>query len=158
MSIALWQHCGFQQDNAPWHKAQIISNWFLEHDTRSQSNRVLLGCCETRDSPRGCAANQSAASVWCFGLKSLKIVSSNLLNLCHKELRKFWKKNQDQEGVHNKVTCECMRHWIQKIKMTPSPKTVFYFRLEFSWNWDLIRNHQLTTSSKLQTLIYNSHR
>ncbi len=22
----------FQQDNAPWHKAQINSNWFLEHD------------------------------------------------------------------------------------------------------------------------------
>uniref|UniRef100_A0A8C6WT35 Tc1-like transposase DDE domain-containing protein n=1 Tax=Neogobius melanostomus TaxID=47308 RepID=A0A8C6WT35_9GOBI len=22
----------FQQDNAPCHKAQIISNWFLEHD------------------------------------------------------------------------------------------------------------------------------
>ncbi len=22
----------FQQDNAPWHKAQIISDWFLEHD------------------------------------------------------------------------------------------------------------------------------
>ncbi len=24
--------CYFQQDNAPWHKAQIISDWFLEHD------------------------------------------------------------------------------------------------------------------------------
>ncbi len=23
----------FQQDNAPFHKAQIISDWFLEHDT-----------------------------------------------------------------------------------------------------------------------------
>ncbi len=23
----------FQQDNAPCHKAQIISDWFLEHDT-----------------------------------------------------------------------------------------------------------------------------
>ncbi len=22
----------FQQDNAPYHKAQIISDWFLEHD------------------------------------------------------------------------------------------------------------------------------
>ncbi len=46
----------FQQDNAPCHKAQIISDWFLEHDneftllkwpprvTRSQSNRAPLGC------------------------------------------------------------------------------------------------------------------
>ncbi len=49
----------FQQDNAPYHKAQIISDWFLEHDneftllkwppqsstvTRSQSNRTPLRC------------------------------------------------------------------------------------------------------------------
>ncbi len=51
----------FQQDNAPCHKAQIISDWFLEHDdeftllmastvTRSQSNRAPLGCGGTGDS------------------------------------------------------------------------------------------------------------
>ncbi len=45
----------FQQDNAQYHKAQIISDWFLEHDnefftqiastvTRSQSDRAALGC------------------------------------------------------------------------------------------------------------------
>ncbi len=51
------------------HKAQIISDWFLEHDneftftqmastvTRSQSNRASLGCCGTRDSHHGCAAD-----------------------------------------------------------------------------------------------------
>ncbi len=38
MSIPLWLQCThllmyFQQDNAPCHKAQIISDWFLEHDT-----------------------------------------------------------------------------------------------------------------------------
>jgi len=39
MSIPLWPPCMspssdgyFQQDNAPCHKARIISNWFLEHD------------------------------------------------------------------------------------------------------------------------------
>ncbi len=37
MSIPLWLQCTifwcyFQQDNAPCHKAQIISDWFLEHD------------------------------------------------------------------------------------------------------------------------------
>ncbi len=36
MSIPLWLQCTifwcyFQQDNAPCHKAQIISDWFLEH-------------------------------------------------------------------------------------------------------------------------------
>ncbi len=64
----------FQQDNAPCHKAQIISDWFLEHDkeffftqmastvTRSQSNRSPLGCGGTGDSHHGCAADKSAAT------------------------------------------------------------------------------------------------
>ncbi len=67
----------FQQDNAPCHKAQIISDWFLEHDnefftqmastvTRSQSNRAALGCGGTGDSHHGCAADKSAATVWCY--------------------------------------------------------------------------------------------
>ncbi len=30
----------FKQDNAPWHKAQIISDWFLEHDNEF----TLLTC------------------------------------------------------------------------------------------------------------------
>ncbi len=64
----------FQQDNAPRHKAQIISDWFLEHDneftlltvTRSQSNRAPLGCGGTGDSHHGCAADKSAATAWCY--------------------------------------------------------------------------------------------
>ncbi len=63
----------FQQDNAPCHKAQIISDWFLEHDnefsllkwppvTRSQSNRAVLGCGGMGDSHHGCAADKSAAT------------------------------------------------------------------------------------------------
>ncbi len=62
----------FQQDNAPCYKAQIILDWFLEHDneftimastvTRSQSNRALLGCGGTGDSHHGCAADKSAAT------------------------------------------------------------------------------------------------
>jgi len=58
----------FQQDDAPGHKARIISNWFLEHDnellkdtkmaptvTRSQPNRASLGHCRTGASSPGCA-------------------------------------------------------------------------------------------------------
>ncbi len=34
--------------------------------TRSQSNRAPLGCGETGDSHHGCAADKSAATVWCY--------------------------------------------------------------------------------------------
>ncbi len=83
MSIPLWLQCTifwcyFQQDNAPCHKAQIISDWFLgtwqfvhfiqlaPTVTRSQSNRALLGCGGTGDSHHGCAADKSAATAWCY--------------------------------------------------------------------------------------------
>ncbi len=66
----------FQQDNAPCHKAQIISDWFLEHDNEftllkwppqsSQSNRAPLGCGGTGDSHHGCAADKSAETASCY--------------------------------------------------------------------------------------------
>ncbi len=68
----------FQQDNAPCHKAQIISDWFswtwqwvhftqmTSTVTRSQSNRAPLGCGGTRDSHHGCADDKSTATVWCY--------------------------------------------------------------------------------------------
>ncbi len=68
----------FQWDNASYHKAQIISDWFLEHDneftllkktstvTRSQSNRAPLGCGGTGDLHHGCVADKSAATAWCY--------------------------------------------------------------------------------------------
>ncbi len=34
--------------------------------TRSQSNRAPLGCSGTGDSHHGCAADKSAATVWCY--------------------------------------------------------------------------------------------
>ncbi len=58
-----------QQDNAPCHKAQIISDWFLEHDNeftllKSQIsiNIAHLGCGGTGDSHHGCADDKSAAT------------------------------------------------------------------------------------------------
>ncbi len=61
----------FQQDNVPCHKAQIISDWFLEHDNefiliRSQFNRAPLGCGGTGDSHHGRAAEKSAAITFTF--------------------------------------------------------------------------------------------
>ncbi len=102
----------FQQDNAPCHKAQIISDWFLEHDneftsqmdstvTRSQSNRAPLGCGGTGDLHHGRAADKSAATAWCYHVNMNQnlwgFLSNTLLNLCHDELRQFWR----QKGVQH---------------------------------------------------------
>ncbi len=107
----------FQQDNTPYHKAQIISDWFLEHDneftftqmastvTRSQSNRAPLGCGGTGDSHHGCAADKSAETVMLscqYGPISQRNVSNTLLNRCHKDVRQFWR----QKGS-NPVLARC---------------------------------------------------
>ncbi len=103
----------FQQDNASSqssnHLRLVSWTWRWVHFTqmtstvtRSQSNRAALGCGGTRDSHHGCAADKSAATVmlsWQYGPKSLRNVSNTLLNLCHKELRQFWRQNRVQPGT-----------------------------------------------------------
>ncbi len=76
----------FQQDNAPCHKAQMISDWLLEHDNEftllkwppqspdlnppseglgppAHAERRFLGCGGTGDLHHGCAADKSVATV-----------------------------------------------------------------------------------------------
>jgi len=62
----------FQQDNAPCHKARIISNWFLEHDNEfpvlkwSQPNRASLGCDGMGASCPICASHKSPLTARCY--------------------------------------------------------------------------------------------
>ncbi len=96
----------FQQDNAPCHKAQIISDWFLEHDNEftllkwpPQSpdlnpveyfgmwwNRRLTSWMCSRQICSNCVILS-----YQYGPKSLRNVSNTLLNLCHEDLRQFWR-------------------------------------------------------------------
>lgn len=59
--------------------------------TRSQSNRAALGYGGTRDSHHGCTADKSAAIASNSYMKPLRSISSTLLNICHKELRWFYR-------------------------------------------------------------------
>ncbi len=104
----------FQQDNAPCHKAQIISDWFLEHDNEftllkwpPQSpdlNPVehLWDVVEREINimdvqPTNLQQLRDAIiSIW---PKSLRNVSNTLLNLCHDELRQFWRQKGVQPGT-----------------------------------------------------------
>ncbi len=95
----------FQQDNAPCHKAQIISDWFLEHD------KVFILLKWPPQSP-GLNPIYSTFGMWwngrfalwmcsrqicsncvmlsCqYGPKSLRNFSNTLLNLCHEDLKQF---------------------------------------------------------------------
>ncbi len=82
--------------------------------TRPQSNRVPLGCGGMEDLHYGCAADKSAATsgmLSCqYGSKSRRNFSNTLLNLCHEELRQFWRKkwgsNPILASVSNKVASE----------------------------------------------------
>ncbi len=103
----------FQQDNAPCHKAQIISDWFLEHDNEFT---LLKWPPQSPDlNPTelfgtfGMWWNGRFASWMCsrqicsncvmlscqYGPKSLRNVYNTLLNLYHEALRQFWR----QKGV-----------------------------------------------------------
>ncbi len=106
----------FQQDNAPCHKAQIISDWFLEHDNEftllkwpPQSPDLNptehLWDVVEREISWKCSRQicSNCVIISCqYGSKSLRNVSNTLLNLCHKEIRQVWRQRES-----NPVLASC---------------------------------------------------
>ncbi len=89
--------------------------------TRSQSNRALWDVVEREihilDCSRQICSNCVTLS-WQYGPKSLRNVSKTLLNLCHKELRQFWRQN----GVHNYI-----KYYYLKINQKEKPRNCVLF-------------------------------
>ncbi len=89
----------FQQDNATCHKAQIISDWFLEHDNEftllkwpSQSpdlNPIEHLWDVVEREIRIMDVQPTNLQQLRDAIMSIWNVSNTFLNLCHKELRKF---------------------------------------------------------------------
>ncbi len=95
--------CYFQQDNAPCHKAQIISDWFLEHDNeftllkwppQSPDFNPIEHLWDVVEreihimdvQPTNLQQLRDAImSIW------TKFSSKTLLNLCYEEVRQFWR-------------------------------------------------------------------
>ena len=71
----------FQQHNAPCLKAQIISNWFLEHDSEFI---VLQWPPVTRSQPCGAGDSHHGCAAWCYHVN----VHQNLWGMF---LTPFWK-------------------------------------------------------------------
>ncbi len=118
MSIPLWLQCTHLLMTTSSRIMHHVSNhlwlvswtWQWVHFTqmastvtRSQSNRAPLGCGGTGDSHHGCAADKSAATAWCYHVNMDQNlwgnVSNTLLNLCHEELRQFWRQKGIQPGT-----------------------------------------------------------
>ncbi len=112
----------FQQDNAPCHKAQIIPDWFLEHDNEftllkwpPQSPDInpieLLWDLVEREirimdvQPTICS---NCVMLSCqYGPTSLRNVSNTLFNLCHEELWQFWRQKGVQPGTSKVYLTKC---------------------------------------------------
>ncbi len=67
--------------------------------TRSQSNRVHLGCGGTGDSHHGCAADKSAATAWCYHVNMDQNLWGMFQHLVELELRQFWRQKGVQPGT-----------------------------------------------------------
>ncbi len=104
----------FQQDNAPCHKAQIISDWFpwtwqwvhftqmasqspdinpIEHIWDVVEREIRIMDVQLTNLQQLCDA---ILSIW---TKISEECSNTLLNLCHEELRQFWRQKWVQPGT-----------------------------------------------------------
>ncbi len=101
----------FQQDNAPCHKAQIISDWFLEHD-----NEFTL----LKWPPQSPDLNP-IEHLWDVVEREIHIMdvqTTNLQQLCD-AIMTIW----------TKISEECFQHIVESMPSKQNFRVVDYFRL-----------------------------
>ncbi len=87
----------FQQDNAPCHKAQIISDWFLEHE-----NEFIL----LKWPPQSSDLNP-IEHLWDVVEREIRIMDvqpTNLQQLCDAIM-----------SIRTKISAECLQHLVESI-------------------------------------------
>ncbi len=89
--------CYFQQDNAPRHKAQIISDWFLEHDNEF----TLLKC------PPQSPDLNPIEHLWDVVEREIHIMDVQPINLqqLHDAIMSIW----------TKISEECFQHLVESM-------------------------------------------
>ncbi len=100
----------FQQDNAPCHKAQIISDWFLEHDNefnllkwppQSPNLNPIEHLWDVMEREI-CIMDVQPTNLQQLREAIMSIstkIYQTLLNLCHEELTQFWRQKGVQPGT-----------------------------------------------------------
>lgn len=142
----LWSLIPTELDNVQCHKAQLISNCFLEHNDESlvlkrpPVNRAPFGCIGTGDSHLECSYHRSAAAVWYYQLSTWRSTLKTRAQPCYRVKTFHFKLLRYQF----QPTADLLLFFIQTLFMPPSLSITFTLHVCCCWRLLTIRALHLT--------------